>query len=362
MINEPLAAWALSGIDGIGAIGFVTLIEKFGSAASVFERSIDDLISSETVNPHLAKKIASYRNWDELSQKFQKSIPDDAKIVSLTEKSYPARLRNIANPPAYIYYKGDITIFEQPSLAVVGSRRPTDYGRRLTSRIVSELAGAGVIIISGLAYGIDGVAHQATLEVGGRTAAVFGCGLDTVYPPGHRTLAQRIIQSGCLISEFPRGTKPERFNFPVRNRIVAGLSDGVLVVEAGQRSGALVTSSLALDQGRDVLAVPGSVDSELSIGPNNLIKQGAVAVTSAEDIFANFGWHRATAAKEPTYDLSKLSKDELAVFGLLSVQPLHVDEIGRKAQLGPGKIAEALLNLELKGFIIRKPGNFVVRA
>ncbi len=224
------------------------------------------------------------------------------------------------------------------------------------------MAAAGVVIVSGLAYGIDGTAHQATLEAGGITAAVFGCGLDTIYPPGHRTLAQRIIESGCLISEFPMGTKPERFNFPVRNRIVAGLSDGVLVVEAGQRSGALVTASLALDQGRDVLAIPGSIENELSVGPNSLIKQGALTVTSADDIFANFGWHRSTATKERNYDLGKLSKDELAIFGLLSVQPVHLDEIGRGAALGPGKIAEALLNLELKGLIMRKPGNFVVKA
>lgn len=362
MIEEPLAAWALSEIDGIGAVGFLSLVEKFGSAANIFERSVDDLVSSETVNPNLAKKIVAPKDWDELSQKFRKTIPDGASIISLTEKGFPSKLRNITNPPAYLYYKGDITIFEQPTLAVVGSRRPTDYGLRLTSRIVSDLAAAGVVIISGLAYGIDGAAHQATLEAGGRTAAVFGCGLDTIYPLGHRALAQRIIQSGCLISEFPKGTKPERFNFPVRNRIVAGLSDGVLVVEASQRSGALVTAGLALDQNRDVLAIPGSVDSELSLGPNGLIKQGAIAVTSADDVFANFGWHRATAAKEPSYDLGKLSKDELSVFSLLSAQPVHVDEIGRKGQLGPGKTAEALLNLELKGFIIRKPGNFVVRA
>ncbi|HBC47381.1 MAG TPA: DNA-protecting protein DprA, partial [candidate division Zixibacteria bacterium] len=223
MIEEPLAAWALSEIDGIGAVGFLSLVEKFGSAANIFERSVDDLVSSETVNPNLAKKIVAPKDWDELSQKFRKTIPDGASIISLTEKGFPSKLRNITNPPAYLYYKGDITIFEQPTLAVVGSRRPTDYGLRLTSRIVSDLAAAGVVIISGLAYGIDGAAHQATLEAGGRTAAVFGCGLDTIYPLGHRALAQRIIQSGCLISEFPKGTKPERFNFPVRNRIVAGL-------------------------------------------------------------------------------------------------------------------------------------------
>jgi DNA processing protein len=362
MIEERLAAWVLSDLTGVGPVGFSALIEKFGSASNVFERSVDELISSEAANPRVAQKIASPRNWTDLLAKFNATIPDGASVISLTEIGYPSKLRNLSNPPPFIYYLGDIALFEQPSLAVVGSRRPTDYGRRLTSRIVTELAQAGVVIVSGLAYGIDGVAHQAALETGGKTAAVFGCSLETIYPPGHKALAQRIIQQGCLISEFPKGTRPERFNFPVRNRIVAGLSDGVLVVEAGQRSGALVTAQIALDQNRDVLAIPGSIDSELSVGPNSLIKQGAIAVTSAEDIFANFGWHRATAAKEPTYDLRKLAVDELTIFNILSVQPVHVDEIGRKSQLGPGKTAEALLNLELKGFIMRKPGNFVVRA
>jgi DNA processing protein len=362
MIDEQLASWALSGIDGIGPAAFLRLIEKFGSAVAVFASSAEKLASPEGVNRHLAEKIVSTKDWEKLSERFQKTIVSGARLIALTEKTFPSKLRNIPDPPPLLYYQGDIAIFERPTLAVVGSRRPTDYGLRLTSRIVGELAGAGVVIISGLAYGIDGTAHQAALEAGGLTAAVFGSGLDIIYPSGHKALAQRIIQSGCLVSEFPRGTRPERFNFPVRNRVVAGLSDGVLVVEAGQKSGALVTAGLALDQGRDVLAIPGAVDSDLSFGPNALIKQGAVAVTSARDIFDNFGWHPATAAREPGYDLTKLSKDELAIFEILSVQPLHVDEIGRKSRLGPGKTAEALLNLELKGFIMRKPGNFVVRA
>ncbi len=362
MIDERLASWALSGIDGIGPAAFLRLIEKFGSAAAVFALSVEKLVSSEVVNHNLAGKIVFTKDWEMLSDKFQKTIPPGAETIALTEKAYPSKLKNIPDPPSLLYYEGDISIFERPTLAVVGSRRPTDYGLRLTSRIVAELAEAGVVIISGLAYGIDGTAHQAALEAGGLTAAVFGCGLDIIYPSGHKALAQRIIHSGCLVSEFPRGTRPERFNFPVRNRIVAGLADGVLVVEAGQKSGALVTARLALDQGRDVMAVPGAVDSELSYGPNALIKQGAVTVTSAQDIFDNFGWHRATAAREPGYDLTKLSKDELTIFEILSVQPVHLDEIGRKSNLGPGKTAEALLNLELKGFIMRKPGNFVVRA
>lgn len=361
MIDEKLAVWTLSGIDGIGPAGFTALIEKFGSAARVLECSIDNLIAAN-LNPKIVHSIAIERDWEKQSEQFRLSIPDGAAVAALTDEEYPARLKNIASPPPYIYYKGDLSIFERPTLAVVGSRRPTDYGLRMASRIVGELASAGVVIVSGLAYGIDGAAHQAALEAGGVTAAVFGCGLDIIYPSGHKGLAERIMKEGCLISEFSKGTKPEPFNFPIRNRIVAGLSDGVLVIEAGEKSGALLTANIALDQGRDVLAIPGSIDSNMSYGPNALIKQGAVTVTSADDIFANFKWHKSDTPQKASFDLSKLTRDEHRIFEQISVQPVHIDELNRKAQLGPGKIAEALLNLELKGFIMRKPGNFIVRA
>ena len=361
MIDEKLAAWILSEIDGIGPSGFIKLIEKFGSAAGVFAVSMDRLIAEE-INPKIIQRLAEKRDWEQVRELFLKTIPDGSSVVAFTEPAYPSRLKNIPNPPPILYYKGLISIFDRPTLAVVGSRRPSDYGLRMASKLVGELASAGVVIISGMAYGIDGAAHQAALEAGGITAAVFGCGLDFIYPPGHRTLASRIEQSGCLISEYPKGTKPERFNFPVRNRIVAGLADGVLVIEAGEKSGALVTANLALDQGRDILAVPGSVENEFSHGPNWLIKQGAVTVTSAKDIFENFGWHHPEAPKAPDVILTKLPKDELLIYEQISIQPLHLDELGRKALLTPGKIAEALLNLELKGLIMRKPGNFIVRA
>jgi DNA processing protein len=362
MIDENLATFALSDINGIGAAIFMQLVQKFGSAAAVLEAKLDEIMAAEIINIQLAKKIVSPKDWELEKVKFEKSIVPGSIFIPFCHPSYPSKLKNIANPPPYLYIKGQIDLFEGPALAIVGSRRPTDYGLRMASRLSSELAAAGVVIISGLAYGVDGAAHQAALEAGGKTIAVFGCGLNTIYPNGHKGLAERITQSGCLISEFPKGTKPERFNFPVRNRVVAGLSDGVLVIEAGLKSGALVTASLALDQGRDVLAVPGSVDSELSVGPNGLIKQGAIAVTAADDIFSNFGWHKSVAAREPAIDLNKLSRDEQVVFKELSIQPVHIDEIGRKTNLGPGKTAEALLNLELKGFIMRKPGNYVVRA
>jgi DNA processing protein len=362
MIDEKLAVWALANIDGVGPSTFFKLVSSLGSAAGVFESSSAEILKTETVNRNIAERILSAKNWDQIAAGFQKAIVGGAEFITITDSRYPSRLKNIPDPPPFLYCVGGIDFFEQPALAVVGSRRPTDYGIRMTARLVSELASAGVVIVSGLAYGIDSAAHQAALEKGGRTIAVFGCGLDIIYPSGNRALAQRISESGCLISEFPKGTRPERYNFPIRNRIVGGLSDGVMVVEAGSKSGALVTANIALEQGKDILALPGSVDSELSLGPNSLIKQGAITVTSADDIFFNFGWHKSTAVAQPPIDLSRLSKEELHLFNQLSVQPIHLDELGRKSPFGPGKVAEALLNLELKGLIMRKPGNYVVRA
>jgi DNA processing protein len=232
----------------------------------------------------------------------------------------------------------------------------------VASKLAGELASMGVLIVSGLAFGIDAIAHQAALEAAGKTVAVFGCGLDCIYPHAHSTLASRIIESGCLLSQFPKGTRPERFNFPVRNRIISGLTDGVLVVEAAEKSGALITANQALEQGREVLAIPGSVESKFSYGANDLIKQGAVPVTSVDDIMDNFGWHKSDVISRPDRDLSILTADERTFFGHISVQPVHIDELSRKLGLSPARMSELLLNLEIKGFIMRKPGNYVIKA
>ena len=362
MIDERLAMWALAELKGLGPAGVKRLIERFGTAAAVFEGFVDDGSDGEVLNEAVAGRLKADRNWGEIEAEMNRTIPPGAEMVAFSEQSYPSKLKNIPDPPSYFYYAGDLNCLEMPSLAIVGSRKPSDYGHRITSRLAGELASAGVTIISGLAFGIDSFAHEAALEAGGLTAAVFGCGLDYIYPSAHRDLAERIARSGCLISEFPRGTKPERFNFPVRNRIISGLSDGVLVVEANEKSGALVTARLALEHNREVLAVPGSVDNQLSYGPNDLIKQGAVPVTSIDDIMANFGWHKSEKSVKRKADLSILSREELSLYNQLSIQPTHLDNLGKKINLGPSRMAELLLNLEIKGFILRKPGNYVVKA
>ena len=361
MVEERLAVWALAGIGGLGPAGIKTLLEEFGSAAEVFGSGAGRL-RELTVGRRLIERLAAVKDWDEIGRKFQRSFPPGADFVCYSEESYPERLRNIADPPPFLYYKGNLSCFRGPTLAVVGSRRPTDYGKRMAARLTTDLVSSGITIVSGLAFGIDATTHQAALENGGRTAAVFACGLEHIYPPGHASLALRIEKSGCLLSEFPKGTKPERYNFPIRNRIISGLSDGVVVVEASARSGALVTARLALEQGREVFAVPGRADSELSYGANDLIKQGATPATSADDIVSAFGWQKSEGVSKASLDLSQLDRAERSLYETLSIQPIHVDELGRKSGLGPARTTELLLNLEIKGFIMRKPGNYVVRA
>jgi len=360
MIDEKMAIWALASIEGIGSARIKLLTGRFGSAAAVFEQTLKTLTDVETINENLARAILKPLDRDLLEKKFTDSIPEGSEFIPITDQAYPSRLRNITDPPPFLYLSGDAGFLENPCFALVGSRKASDYGLRVARDIASELAASGVVIVSGLAHGIDSAAHEGALKSGGRTAAVFGNGLDIIYPAGNRRLAAEIKEKGCLISEFPRGTKPEPFNFPFRNRIISGLSDGVLVVQARAHSGALITAGLALEQGRDVLAVPGNIDSEFSDGPNSLLRSGAIPVLSAQDIFDNFRWHK-TVHKESSR-MPDLSGDEVEIYKHLSVKPVHLDDLTRKTGLGPGKTAEVLLNLELKGFITRKPGNYLVLA
>jgi DNA processing protein len=360
MVDENLAIWALSGVKGLGFAGLRRLLERFGKASVVLEQSPGALADNGFINDKIAAGILKEKDWDRLETDYRESFPDNASFMSVTDPKYPQRLRNISDPPTYFYYSGTLEKLNKPCLAVVGSRQPSDYGRRITRAIVGELAASGVTIVSGLAFGIDSAAHDSALGSGGATAAVFGNGLDIIYPAGNRKLAEEIRKAGCLISEFPKGTKPEPYNFPVRNRIISGLSEGVLVVEAREKSGALITANLAAYQGREVMAVPGNIDNELSKGPNSLLRQGAIPISSAQDIFDYFRWHKSQADARIARVKPNLSGEEKIVFDHLSVQPIHLDDLMRKTGLGPGKTAEVLLKLELQDLIMRKPGNFIV--
>jgi DNA processing protein len=241
----------------------------------------------------------------------------------------------------------------------VGSRKTSPYGRAMTERVSQELASRGVTIVSGMARGIDSVAHQGAISAGGRTIAVLGCGVDVVYPPENRDLFRDIIDHGAVLSEFPMGSPPEGSHFPKRNRIISGLSMGVVVVEAGQRSGSLITANCALEQGRDVFAVPGNIGTESSRGTNQLIKQGAKLVESSQDILIEIipQWQREDETAPPIEDPVKhLPEDQRGLYGLLAENPIHIDEIIRESQLEPGRVMSLLLELELKGLVSQWPG------
>lgn len=283
------------------------------------------------------------------------------QVVTLADEAYPEHLREIPDPPPVLYVRGELLSADRWAVAVVGTRRVTAYGRQVVERLVSELARAGVTIISGLARGTDAAAHRVALESGGRTVAVLGSGLDRIYPTEHAGLARDIVTRGAVVTEFPPGTPPDAVNFPRRNRIISGLAMGTLVVEAGETSGALITADHALEQGRDVFAVPGSILSPASAGPNRLVQEGAKPVTSAQDILEELNL-TAVAHHEAVREALPENETEAALLQLLSSEPLHVDELGRGSALPVAEVTSALTMMELKGLVRQVGGMNYVRS
>jgi len=280
---------------------------------------------------------------------------NDIATISINDAAYPPALKEIHNAPRVLYVRGTLPARDALSLAVVGTRTPSAYGKQITPGIVRELVRHGATIISGLALGIDGIAHEATLTSGGVTIAVLGAGVDdtSIYPPSHKTLAKRILENGgALVSEYAPGTTPERFHFPERNRIIAGLSRGVLIIEAKEKSGALITATLALKENRDVFAVPGPITSEHSRGPNRLLREGAKAVLDAYDILEEYGIYTAA----DTTNEQTLSESERAILKLLADGPRFADELSAATGCTPAELNTTLVALELEGHIINLGG------
>jgi DNA processing protein len=284
-------------------------------------------------------------------------------VVVWGDADYPARLQGISSAPPVLYLRGRLEAGDDAAVAIVGSRHATAYGEAVARELGMELSRRGLTIVSGLARGIDAAAHRGALAAGGRTLAVLGSGLEEIYPPEHRGLADEVAASGGLLSEFPLQTPPLRPNFPRRNRIISGLSLGVVVVEAGVGSGALITAHHALDQGREVFAVPGRVHARYSEGCNRLIKAGAKLVENWEDVFVELvptlkGRRRARPAEPPRVDLTS---DEQRLFDLLADEPLHIDQLIVKSGWGGGRVASVLVGLEMKGVIRQVKGKVFER-
>jgi DNA processing protein len=306
--------------------------------------------------------MAGRRGTDTLPG-LEKIIAQDIRICCVEDDEYPQLLRSIYDPPYLFYYRGNLEIFSRFCLGVVGSRAATNYGKVQARRFGNELASQGMVVVSGLARGIDTEAHQGALESGGETVAVLGSGLEVVYPPENKKLYDRIAQSGLILSEFALRTHPEPGNFPVRNRTISGLCRGILVVEAKARSGALITADFALEQGRDVFAIPGPINSANSAGTNNLIKQGACLVSSIEDILTEYGLNSKIELPpaqqgELVFDMGK---DEFSLLQALSHETIHFDTLLGATGLSIGKLSALLLKMELQGIIRAMPGNHYVK-
>jgi DNA processing protein len=358
-----MISWvALNMVEGLKSIHRASLIRSFGSAENVFRQTEMDLMTVPEIKGELAHRIAHFEQRA-AEREIACAERSGIEILTQVDDRYPELLKTIPDPPVVLYVRGDLPKDHIP-VALVGSRKATPYGLNVTHSLARDLAAAGVTIVSGLARGVDARAHHATLEAGGRTIAVLGSGIDVIYPSEHRTLAEKISGSGALISEFPLGTAPNRDNFPVRNRIISGLSHLVVVIEASDKSGSLITARMAAEQGREVMAVPGSIFNEQSRGCNALIKDGAALARNWEDVIAELP-HQIAAGLLTGAGPSReehLTEDEKNIIALLSFeQPSHVDQIAQKSGIKSQDLLGTLVNLELKNYITQTPGKNFLR-
>ncbi len=339
----------LSRVPGIGPARLQRLITHFGDARSAWEATPADLAAAG-LDPSVVEALGILRRTLDLDAELERLWRLGAKAITLADPGYPRLLREIDGAPPVLYVRGEIKEDDDLAIAVVGTRSPSAYGRQAARMLASELAGYSITIVSGLALGIDTEAHRAALSSGGRTLAVLGSGIDRIYPAENRSLAAKIVENGALVTDYPPGTKPDAFNFPSRNRIISGLSLGTLVVEAGPKSGALITAAFALEQGRDVFAVPGPITSPKSQGTNDLIRQGARITTSSSDILEELNLH--IVRKVPSGEaLVPADGEEGLLLSKLGYEPLHIDELCRRVGLSAAKVGSLLAIMELKGLV-----------
>jgi DNA processing protein len=355
------ALWlALTRIKGLGCISFKKLASHFADPTQALSATAAELSAIEGIDRNVVDGLLAFTQWDEVEQEVQRASQAGVKIIPFGSGIYPARLRSIADPPPCLYVKGEIRQEDDKAVAVIGTRSASHYGRRVARDLCRGLASLGFTVISGMARGIDGVAHDAALNSGGRTIAVLGSGVDRAYPPEHQKLYHRISENGAVISELPLGAPPLAFNFPARNRLISGLSAGVVVVEATEKSGSLITAAVALEQGREVFAVPGEVGSSRSRGGHRLIRQGAKLVENVDDILEEIA-PQLVAPNRQSAALRTLPVDAQPetrkIFDLLQERSLHIDEVIEASGFSTSRVLQILLELELQGFLRQLPGN-----
>jgi DNA processing protein len=363
-MSEQLKYWVwLNSIPNVGAVKGNLLINHFGDPKNVWEASEAELKTAPFLNVQTIALLTDDRYKREALKQL-KTIQDlKIKIITIKDDLYPYYLKNIYDPPIILYVRGNM-LQEEKCVAVVGSRRATPYGLKMAETISYKLARLGITVISGMARGIDTYAHNGALRAGGRTIAVLGCGPDIVYPSENKELMAKIIETGAVISEFQPGMQPIATNFPARNRIISGISQGVVVIEAGERSGSLITAGFALEQGREVFAVPGNINSFTSVGTNKLIKDGAKIVTDIEDIIEELKVYNLSGVEtgieiKESFDQSKfkgLDSEERKLVECLKSEPLHIDILADKSGLSVKAVSSILVMLELKGVVEQAPG------
>lgn len=336
-------------VRGIGPARLRMLIDAFGDVERAWHAPAEAL-AQVGLDRRSLENLLETRARVDLDRELRRVAATGAHVLTWEDEAYPRLLAEIPDPPPILYIRGELKPEDAWAVAVVGTRRASTYGREVTRRLVTVLAQSGVTVVSGLARGIDAVAHQTALEAGGRTIAVLGCGIDLVYPPEHRDLARRIAGQGALVTEYPPGTPPEPGNFPPRNRIISGLSLGVLITEAGRDSGALITADYAAEQGRDVFAVPGSILSAGCAGTNRLIQDGAKPVLDAADILQELNLTMVAEQKEARQTLPA-TETEALLLAHLSAEPVHVDDLTRAVGLPVAQVTSTLALMELKGMV-----------
>lgn len=388
--DAAMQAWYALASAQLGARTTLRLLECFQQPQAIFAATPRAWAEEARLTPAAGKRLLDAANRDTAGAvaRMQRA---GIRLITLYDPEYPARLRAIPDPPCVLFVRGTLPSPEQPAIAIVGSRKSSPYGRHVAAELAAGLAQRGCVVVSGLALGADAAAHEGCLRAGGQTVAVLGSGVDVVYPPEHLELYERIAAQGAIVSENPPGSQPTRMSFPIRNRIISGLAQGVVVVEASERSGALITAEHALEQGRDVFAVPGSVSSTQSRGTHRLLRDGAKLVESVEDILEDLqvapsrrlvtplrgpDWNFAPVEESvsdtvaaPTRERRShsappppaLPPEEDTILRLLSTTAKPVDDLILASVLPPAQVNAALLMLELKGLIQRRPGNSYVR-
>jgi DNA processing protein len=336
-------------VKGIGAVRFKALLDYFGDPAIAWDAPYEGL-KSAGLPPKVIEHFLQVRKGLNLDVVMENISNQHIQVLTWEDAEYPHRLKQIDQPPPVIYVKGNILPQDDWATAIVGTRRVTAYGRQVASELSSYLAQNGVTVVSGLARGVDSLAHEGAINVKGRTIAVLGSGVDRIYPPENRQLAEKISQQGAVISDYAPGTPPDSANFPPRNRIISGLSQATVVIEAGEESGALITATFAADQGRDVFALPGNIYAPQSKGTNRLIQQGARPLLEFGEILEALNMTRAPQQQALRLALPA-NEVEADLLGVLGAEPLHIDEIGQQSGLPIGQVSATLTMMELKGMV-----------